>query len=115
MAKDNDPSLHLRIGEDSELVLTPENTSLYTHIGEAAMYDHVFVQTGEGEEQSTGMYIFRHNDAFQSIKKHMKRHRFPLHLNNQDVAACDADAFERVIERSTEDLEALGHVPEEWA
>jgi hypothetical protein len=108
---DDDPILHIDLGDDRELDLGPDNTSLFTHVGEAAMYDHIFVQTGEQETGLSGMYIFRHNEAFKAIKKHMIRNRFPLHLNQQEAAECDVSAFDRALERAMDDTDYL---PDDW-
>jgi hypothetical protein len=59
---ENEPIAHLNIG-DGEVEMHRFNSSLFTHIGNLAMYDHVFLQYEEGEDM--GAYIFRQNPAFE--------------------------------------------------
>jgi hypothetical protein len=110
---DDDPTLRLDT-QNGELELRPDNTSLFTHVGEGAMYDHVFVQTGEDEGRMSGSYIFRHAEVFKAIKKHMIRNRFPLHLNMQQPAQCDMDAFDHALDQATGDVQELDGFPEDW-
>lgn len=105
----HEPVARLTInGEDHEM--RRDNSSLFTHLGELAMYDHVFVQYEEGE--SMGAYIFRQNDVFGVLAKYMWENNYTMHLNLTDVADCDVSAFNRSLEQQTGDLD--GGIPDDW-
>jgi hypothetical protein len=108
----NEPTAHLRVnGEDREM--SRYNSSLFSHLGTLAMYDHIFVSFDDEEtdETITGVYIFRHNDAFEGLRDFMEDNDFPMHLNLTDVAACDLEAFEQVLESETTDI---NEIPDNW-
>lgn len=106
--------LHLRVnGEDFEAI--PLNTSLFTFAGELAMYDHVFLITGEEQEPQryVGAYVFKtlQQEAYQALAQHIKKHKYPQHLNMLVTPQCDRDAFDSIAFR---DLTGTNGVPEGW-
>lgn len=93
------------------------NTSVFTHIGELAMYDHVYLQTEDATDEDSephdiGIYIFRHSSSFAELGKFARKHKFPMHLNKTEVAECDKAAFELVIQEETQELDA--GIPKDW-
>jgi hypothetical protein len=95
------------MADGSEQRMDRENSALFTHLGNLAMYDHVFVLTNE--EASTGAYIFRHSPVFERLAAYMVSELFPQHLNRVDVAECDMQAFEAVLKQEVPD-----ELPEDW-
>lgn len=106
--------LHLRVnGEDFES--TPLNTSLFTFAGELAMYDHVFLITGEEEspQRLLGAYVFKtlQEEAYKTLHVHIKKNKYPQHLNMLIAPQCDRDAFDNI---AFNDLSGMDGVPEGW-
>lgn len=96
-------------GEEHEM--RRDNSALFTHLGDLACYDHIFVQYEAGKEM--GAYIFRANDSFYALMSFMAEHKFPMHLNAIEVAECDRDAYIRTVEQETGDVPDF--IPDEWA
>jgi hypothetical protein len=110
--EDEPVKLRLDTHDGTRLELTPENSTLFTHVGELSLYDHCFIATAEEGTTTIGVYLFRHSDVFPAIKEHFEQHGYPMVLNQREVAPCDINAFERAIELATDDIT---HVPEDWA
>lgn len=103
--------LHMANGE---FVATPVNTTLFTFLGRLAMYDHVFLQTGEETEATiVGTYVFNQHPVFREMAEFIMEQNYPMVLNRIEVPDCDVAAFNRMVEQSTGDLD--GGVPEGWS
>lgn len=103
--KEFDPDAHLILQTtDGERIMHRENSAMYTFLGHLAMYDHIFVVNEEesDEDTSLGMYIFQHNPIFTTLAHYMVKESFPMHLNMNEVAECDSDAFDRSIHQEAE-------------
>lgn len=112
--RDNDAekSIVINLG-DEDFEITPRNATLFTFLGQNALYNHVFIQTGQEEEgRIAGTYLFSDIDGFPKLRKLMRQLHFPAVLDMPDVAECDMEAFDLHVHHMTEDLE-LG-VPEGW-
>lgn len=107
---EDEPAIYFEL-ENGELAATPDNTTLFTHIGELAMYDHVFVVTNE--EESRGAYIFRTSNVFEQIVPYLFEHDYPMHLNLRDIADCDRDAYEHYLEKELQEIPEF-FVPGDW-
>lgn len=108
-----DPDAHLILSmtDGREQRMDRTNSALFTHLGNLAMYDHVFVQTSDPEgERTLGVYIFRHSPVFGQLATYMVQNQFPQHLNRIDVAECDLDAFEAALAQ-----EVPSELPDDWA
>lgn len=106
-----DDNLILNSG-GNEYLLTPENATLFTHIGDLAIYDHVFMELSRDEERAEGVYFFAHVLSFDSIKRHLIEHNFTQHLNLRSVAECDQEAFLGSVEKFQIDIPDT--FPEDW-
>lgn len=103
--------LDLNIGGE-HFHMTRENTSLFRFAGELAIYDHVFFVTEERENGAVaGTYLFRANEAFAKLRTFMEENLYPQHVNLQEVAQCDLDAWNS---HYLKDLNDTSSVPEEW-
>ncbi|HET8708970.1 MAG TPA: hypothetical protein VFL85_01675 [Candidatus Saccharimonadales bacterium] len=103
MENEHLPTMRLTIdGERFES--TPDNTSLFQYIGASATRSHIFIETGEGNEDHTvrGSYIFSINPAYQQMLHFMAHHNFPMHVNLREVADCDERAYQLAIDQAAE-------------
>jgi hypothetical protein len=113
---ENEPSIRINLG-DKKFEMTRENSFLYTFLGRAALYNHVFLQRDdlppvEGG-QLTGTYIFedltRNGNIYARLAQMMQEKDFPQYLNHKEPAQCDMDAYMLAATRDLSDT-----VPEEW-
>lgn len=95
---EEEPIMELTIN-DERIELTRDNTSLFTHIGAAAMFDHVYVVISYDPPRST--YIPSTAGAYPQIVRYMRENHYPRHEDLTD--ASDADK-EVLIEFWTRDL-----------
>lgn len=100
------------------LACTPENTTLYQHVGRLAAFDHIFVLMPQVQgEQQTGMYFFaespRENirNIYKNLSKHCIKYKYPIQANKREVSECDQRMFFDV---ALGDLEANDSFPENW-
>lgn len=86
------PRINFNDGTDFEM--RPDNTSLFTFAGAAAMYNHVFLTLEEVEENHMrGTYIFSENSGYVAIATYILEHNYPAHLNMLEAAECDQQAW----------------------
>lgn len=106
-----DPDAHLILNfvDGSEARMDRHNSALFSFVGDLAMHDHVFVLLDQ--ETNSGTYIFRHNEIFGALAEYMVENSFPMHLNANEVAECDQDAFNRSISQMSQDVETI---PDDW-
>lgn len=69
------------------------NTLLFTHFGELAMYDHVYMIPVQGENVVLGGYIWSDHKLYLPLREFIQVHNLPQRLNSNDVAQEDIDAF----------------------
>lgn len=106
-----DPNAHITLNTNAgDFRMDRNNSSLFTHVSELAMYDHVFVQTAPENNEQFGTYIFRYNAAFEALRRFAIKNRFPVHLNANTVADCDRDAFNQALDRER----MPDTIPDEW-
>lgn len=89
--------------ETGEVVGTASNSAVYLHSFEDRGADHIFIQTGENEEQSLGVFIFRIAsdtvmENFDRIVGEMAQNRYQTVICDQ-VAECDRAQYEKTVER----------------
>lgn len=88
------------------------NTTLFTFFGELALYNHVFLEMSQQDEETvTGAYVFCDNNVYEALARHIVSNDFPMVLNRTDVPACDQDAWAR---SHIDDLSGSDSFPEEW-
>lgn len=103
---ENEPCIVVEF-EDGEFQALRENTTLFTFLGERAMYDHIFFLTSVDDEKQTGRYAFRSfTDQFDDFEEYLVAHDYPQHLNLLEVAECDINAFDQACDRITARLMA---------
>jgi hypothetical protein len=103
-------------GEDFEV--TRHNTSLFTFLGANAIKNHVFmVIKDNGDGSCEGTHVFRSfmPEAYDALAAHIIEYNFPQHLNLNDVAEIDEDAFSGAVRANAEkDLNDLDKFLDEW-
>lgn len=80
------------------------NSTVYMHPYEFRGADHIFVQTGENEEQALGVFIFRIAsdlvmDKFDDLVAELSRAEFPVIIADE-VSDCDWQQFEMTAARA---------------
>lgn len=92
---------------DSEVELSRDNTSIYRHLGAAAVFDHLFISI-----DNKGAYIWNTHSQYEEIGALAVQNLCTTHLNLQEPAEVDIKNY---LAHHTEDIadEELG-VPEEW-
>ena len=107
---EHEPKMSLQIaGEQVEA--RRENTTLYTFLGQLAIYNHVFVVTKEDSERP-GFYVFKDNNVFDEMADYMLKNQYPAHINLLSVAECDKNAYDNHIKSMCADIG--DSVPEDW-
>lgn len=99
---ENEPSMQLSFGNGGEFEATPENTSLYRFVGRLACHNHVFIVTNP--EESAGTYIFSITPVYREMEAYMVANDYPIHDHLRQVAQCDLDAYERMLNQAAENL-----------
>lgn len=114
---ENEPSIRINLGEQ-KFEMTRENSFLYTFLGRAALYNHIFLKRDDLPQREdgniTGTYLFKgimpDNGIFDRIAEKMHEGEFPLYLNQPRVSQCDVDAYMSAVMK---DLEG-DSFPEDW-
>lgn len=111
------PESFARINFEGEAVEANRlNTVVYQHLGQAALYDHVFI-THPNKEY--GAYIWANqppeNPNFIALVGEAVSHQCEIHVNIQRVAPNDVKAFEKAcIRAADEEINGLEGIPEGW-
>lgn len=95
------------IGEEV-LELSRENTSVFRHLGAAALFDHVFVTTDE----NSGGYIWRTHSQYDEISELAEEHLCVTHSNIYPPSDTDVENY---LAHHTQDLDEIDEMPEAWA
>ena len=98
-------------GEPFEM--TPDNASLFTFVGQGALYNHVFLVLEELEENHfKGTYVFSESPAYETLATFILENEYPAHINQRQPAACDLDAY---MQYALNDLDKLDDgIPGDW-
>jgi len=101
-------------GEEFEA--TPDNTSLYTFIGDLASRNHVFIETATSDKPNTtiGTYVFSVHPTYQPLMKHLIENDYPVHMNLRAVAECDENAYQKLIDQAIASEEDFETLPDGW-
>jgi len=96
--------LRLSIGDEIELDVTPENTTLYTFLGKTMIGDmefnnssanHIFIAMDEDEKGRTrGMYLFEaFHPVYKTVADFAIKHSLPGVVNSREVGQSDLQAY----------------------
>lgn len=116
MASEREPSININLG-NTNFEMTPHNSSLFTFLGRAALYNHIFLVRDDlpplPEGQLNGTYLFegllRNKNIYSRLEQMMTEKQYPMHLNALEAPECDVDAYIRTASNMIGDT-----VPEGW-
>jgi hypothetical protein len=94
-----------------EFEATRDNTTLFRFMGHLAMYDHIYFTHEAGTKHPS--YLFNQNQGYTILADFMMDNDYPAHINLREVADCDVDAFNKMLQQETA-LDTEGGVPAEW-
>ena len=101
-----EPFGHLNVnGERHEM--RQDNTSLFRHLGHAAIYDHVFIVL----PNERGAYIWNGMEHYERLATLAVENECTLHLNLPEAGEADQKAY---MNYALRDLGSFDTVPEEW-
>lgn len=124
MENEERPSLRLTLTDGSEFIATPDNSYLFTFLGQMATnvpnseYNHVFV-CDETTVPPRAFYIFEntpptaeHKDMFDRMMKYMIRNDYPLTLNHRTISDSDKAAYDQSL---SEYVDSFDSIPDDWS
>lgn len=101
--------IELNFNDGDKFTARPDNATLFTFAGAAALYDHVFLITDT--EPIQGMYVFTTNSGYEGLKRTMLERGYPAHLNMLQAAECDVREWEN---HHLRDIREANGVPKGW-
>lgn len=104
---EKDPFFRIGTGDGEMHEVNQDNATVYNHLGRLAIFDHVFVTLSE----NSGVYVWKHNPAYEALAARAVENACILHLNLQEVSEVDMKAYMRHV---TADLESSDTIPENW-
>jgi hypothetical protein len=104
----SEPKMNFTMEDGTNVEATRYNTSLWSFLGRAALYDHVYVAAND----DFSIYIFQAMPDFAIAAKFVIENEFPLHLHIPEPAEEDLEAYERFIQSNMTDLNSFP--PKEW-
>lgn len=91
-----------------EIECTRDNTRLFTHLGKAAMYDHIFIET------KAGAYQWRYDpqtgedqEQYHHLKEKVIENNCPLHLNLKEPYEVDVNIYLKHAQPDWDELEEM--------
>lgn len=93
-----------------EFHMRRDNAILFTHLGELAVWDHIFVRYQE--EPPKWNYIPSTAEIFPTLVEFMRENRYTRHEDLQEVNENDQAILMRFWTRDIQDKELT--VPQEW-
>ena len=103
-----EPKLEITV-EGEKFYATRQNASVFTFLGDMAVYDHVFIVVDEARGEAG--YLFKNSPVYDEMVAFMINHAFPAHLNLEEPAECDLQAFDQTM---YSDIRTADSFPEEW-
>lgn len=115
---EREPVIGINLGE-TRFEMTRRNTFLYTFLGKAALYNHVFLKRDDLPEtddgQIMGTYLFEDalpkNGIWDRLKSTLQENDYPQYLNHAEASEVDIRAY---METVMSDLAKADGVPEGW-
>lgn len=112
---DIEPILRLK-GDDGEYEAKPSNSALYRHLGDHALYDNVFLISGDSDEGREGAPVFLRGfvdeEMLNQITHFMITRGYECHVNLPEALPAFVKVHEKSIEHEIEDIGDT--IPEEW-
>lgn len=99
---------------EGDIEATVHNASLFMFWGELSSRNHVWVQSGEGDE-TYGRYMFGLGEPwFDQVAAHMISNGFTCHINLRQVAECDETVYQQFIDEQVSKEDIPEFMPDEW-
>lgn len=94
--------------KDKDIECTQENTSLYTHLGKYALYDHVFVRTHD----DGGAFVWRHHSQFDELADKCITNDCLAIMNQKEPNERDVETY---VKHALEDSDQVDKILEQWS
>jgi hypothetical protein len=111
---ENEPVINFTYG-GYERQFRRDNTTLFTFLGQLAMYNHVFTtfDKAEEDEEQKGMYVYKAilPDQYARLEEFIVDNEFPQILNMPRVSEMDAETLHNALAK---DLSTADTFPEDW-
>jgi len=120
---EKDPSFKIKLPSGRKLDFRPENSALYTFLGETVIgyltidntsVNHAWITLKQREGRAKGMYFFEEfdQDFYKKISDHMLEHKYPMFVNQRVVPECDLAVW---LSRVDEEAEKFGsEIPDKF-
>ena len=102
------PFAHVTAGEQ-RFEARQDNTSVYKHLGQYAIYDHVYIVVSE--EPPAGLYVWNHYEGYKELADEAMKALCVTHLNIPEPAPMDVEKYIAV---TLSDLEETETFPDDW-
>lgn len=100
---EQEPFAQLNLPDGKEVYARRDNTHLYTHLGELALFDFIRV-----EVEPENVLIFNFVGGYKELVEYMVENDYPLNINQIEVEDSIEDAFYRA-HGSVDDT-----IPDSW-
>lgn len=100
---EQEPFAKLNLPDGKEVYARRDNTHLYTHLGELALFDFIRV-----EAEPENVLIFNFVGGYNELVEYMVENDYPLNINQVEVEDSVEEAFYRA-HGSIDD-----EVPQDW-
>lgn len=115
---EKEPAIGINLGE-TRFEMTRRNTFLYTFLGKAALYNHVFLKRDDLPETEDGnimgTYLFEtalpQNGIWEKLKSTLQENDYPQYLNHAEASEVDIKAYMQTV---MSDLDSTDTIPESW-
>ena len=92
---EQEPVAHLNLPNGEVFEATRERAQLFKHLGQLALYDHIFCYDVQDNEVRQSFYIFKDVEGYDELEQYMLDNAYPMHLNLLEVQRNDQEAYER--------------------
>lgn len=123
---EQEPSININLGK-TNFEMTRQNSFLYTFIGRAALFNHVWLKRDDlpamqDESLVQSTYLFENmtfeqeerrehwDNVYSRIIEQMNQLQFPMYLNMPAPSETDVNAYIG----ATMQNDNLDHIPDEW-
>lgn len=105
---ENEPKMNFTMEDGSNVEGTRYNTSLWSFLGKAALYNHVYVAASD----EFAIYIFQTMPDFAKAARFALDNDLPIHMHIPEPSEEDVEAYENYIQSNLKDLNSFP--PKEW-
>lgn len=92
---EQEPLARLNIGNGETFEARRDTAELWTFLGRAAIYNHVYCFETIDNEVQQSFYIFDFVDGYEELVAYMLANEYPMHLFQREPLRSDIEAYER--------------------